>query len=697
MPFFSWLRRIQRLLGGWPRRSIPPGSRRSHPLLEILEDRTVPSGPGVSYTVTNNWGSGLQAQIQLTNNQNTSLSNWQLQFTDPDNITSIWDAKIVSHVGNTYVIQGESWDTSIPAGGSLSFGFVANIAANSTGPSNFVLTGSGSSGDGGGTGGSSGGTGGSSGSGGSTPPSGRLNVNYTVTSNWGSGLQAQIQLTNNQNTTLSNWQLQFTDPDNITSIWDAKIVSHVGNTYVIEGASYDTNIPAGGSLTIGFVANVAANSTGPSNFILTGSSSCGGTDSGSSGGNPGGPSQNPTAANYTIGTSPGQPIEIDVLANDTDPQGYALTVTSFGQGKNGTVTKNADGSLTYKPAAGFSGTDAFTYTIGDGAGGTASGTVQVSVTAAAALPNPFFAPYVDMGLWPTYMLTSAMQSGGVKYFTLAFIVADPNSQPAWGGYSAYEVNHGAFDTQIKQQIVQVRNAGGNVMVSFGGANGQELAQGITSVQGLTAAYQAVINAYNLSAIDFDIEGAALSDHASVDRRSQAIAALQHNAATHGKTLQVWLTLPVLPSGLTADGLYVVQSALKYNVNLSGVNLMTMDYGEGAAPNPQGQMGAYAIDAAKSVHSQLQTLYGNTKTSAQLWNMIGLTPMIGMNDDTKEIFDLQAAQQVAAFAKQYGLGRLSMWSLNRDQQAPQGALSYVSNTASSIVQTPYEFSVIFKTL
>src|SRR5579885_2437906 len=122
MPFFSWLRRIQRLLGGWPRRSIPPGSRRSHPLLEILEDRTVPSGPGVSYTVTNNWGSGLQAQIQLTNNQNTSLSNWQLQFTDPDNITSIWDAKIVSHVGNTYVIQGESWDTSIPAGGSLSFG-----------------------------------------------------------------------------------------------------------------------------------------------------------------------------------------------------------------------------------------------------------------------------------------------------------------------------------------------------------------------------------------------------------------------------------------------------------------------------------------------------------------------------------------------------------------------------------------------
>jgi hypothetical protein len=77
-------------------------------------------------------------------------------------------------------------------------------------------------------------------------------------------------------------------------------------------------------------------------------------------------------------------------------------------------------------------------------------------------------------------------------------------------------------------------------------------------------------------------------------------------------------------------------------------------------------------------------------------MIGLTPMIGLNDDTKEVFDLQAAQQVAAFAKQYGLGRLAMWSLNRDQEAPQGALSYVSPTSSSIVQTPYQFSSIFET-
>src|SRR5262249_23723886 len=157
----------------------------------------------------------------------------------------------------------------------------------------------------------------------------------------------------------------------------------------------------------------------------------------------------------------------------------------------------------------------------------------------------------------------------------------------------YDVNGGAFDTQLKQQIAVVRAAGGDVMVSFGGANGQELAQVDTNVPALTAAYQSVIDDYGLTHIDFDIHGAAAADPTSIDRPSQAIAALQQNAAAHGKDLQVWFTLPVLPTGLTADGLYVLKSVQKYGVQVGGVNLMTMDYGDGAAPNPKGQMGTYA--------------------------------------------------------------------------------------------------------
>ena len=76
-------------------------------------------------------------------------------------------------------------------------------------------------------------------------------------------------------------------------------------------------------------------------------------------------------------------------------------------------------------------------------------------------------------------------------------------------------------------------------------------------------------------------------------------------------------------------------------------------------------------------------------------MIGVTPMIGLNDDTSEVFDQAAAQQLVAFAEQQGLGEIAMWSFNRDQADPSGkAINYVDDSSSSIVQTPYQFSKIF---
>jgi chitinase len=181
---------------------------------------------------------------------------------------------------------------------------------------------------------------------------------------------------------------------------------------------------------------------------------------------------------------------------------------------------------------------------------------------------------------------------------------------------------------------------------------------------------------------------------SIDRRSQAIAGLQSEAAAAGKPLHVWFTLPVLPTGLTADGLYVLQSALRFGVNIAGVNIMAMDYGDSAAPNPQGKMADYAIMAAESLFTQLRGLYGASKADAQLWGMVGVTPMIGLNDVTTEIFDQQEARELLAFAQQKGIGFLSMWSLNRDQQHPSGRLNYVTDKSSSILQDPFEFSRIF---
>jgi hypothetical protein len=91
--------------------------------------------PQVVYSVTSDWGTGFQTSITITNPGSAAIVNWTLQFTLPYTIGSIWDAGIVSHSGNVYTIAGESYDLSIPAGGSVNFGFVGG-AYSGTSPVN---------------------------------------------------------------------------------------------------------------------------------------------------------------------------------------------------------------------------------------------------------------------------------------------------------------------------------------------------------------------------------------------------------------------------------------------------------------------------------------------------------------------------------------------------------------------------------
>lgn len=780
-----------------PAHRRPSNRRRVQLTLEAMDPRLVPTtGLSASFAVTGAWNSGYQAEMSLLNAQPKSVADWRLEFDLDSKITSIWNATIVSQTGNHYVLAGPAWDKSIPAGGAVSFGFVAS-ASQTAEPRNEVLNGvplgeatpvipevsiadasvtegnAGSSNlafvvslsepsstpvtlgyataDGTAQAGSDyqaasgtltfapgetrktivvqvngdtdhesaeslgitlvNPTGATLAKGQATGtianddlatpapnPSAPGTVTFNVTNDWGSGFNGEVVVRNNGTTTLNSWTVAFDFDGDITSIWDGTVVSQSGNHYVVSGADWNQSIAPGSSVSFGFTGTPGGSGAVLTNLVLQGDTTGGGNEGGGGdGGDNGTSNRGPVAVADTAFTTAGQSVPINVLGNDSDPDGDPLAITSFTQGSNGSVSFNTAGTLSYTPNQDFTGVDTFTYIVADGRGGTATGSVTVTVSATvipSAWPEQFYAPYVDMGLYPTYNLATAAQSTGIKYFTLAFIVADPQNQPSWAGFSEYAVNGGEFDLNMRSQVAAVRALGGDVMASFGGASGRELALAITDVDQLTAAYQTVIDAYGLTRLDFDIEGAALGDRASIDRRSQAIANLQANAAAAGKPLDVWFTLPVLPTGLTADGIYLLESALRYGVRIDGVNIMTMDYGDSAAPNPSGQMGEYAIAAANSLFDQLHTLYGTTRTDAQLWNMIGLTPMIGLNDVTTEKFDQEDAAQITAFAEQHGVGRISIWSLNRDKQAPTGSLPYVDNEASSLVQEPFEFSKIF---
>lgn len=290
---------------------------------------------------------------------------------------------------------------------------------------------------------------------------------------------------------------------------------------------------------------------------------------------------------------------------------------------------------------------------------------------AASLPNGYVAPYVDVTLNPSTVVAQDIAASGVRDYTLAFIIDGGNCQASWAGLSLN-------DSGVQSLINTIRGTGGDVIASFGGAAGIELALDCSSVSALQAQYQAVIN-LGINHLDFDIEGGPIAYTADNDKRAKALAALE--AANPGLTVS--FTLPVLPTGLTQDGINLVQNAVQNGVSISVINVMAMDYYCCGS-----DMGQNAINAATSTNSQLQSIVPGMSLAK-----IGVTPMIGVNDDTAEVFTEANAQTLVSFAKQNHLGELSFWSAGRDQACPGGG-SQVSPTCSGVAQSAYDYSRLF---
>ena len=99
-----------------------------------------------------------------------------------------------------------------------------------------------------------------------------------------------------------------------------------------------------------------------------------------------GSNANPTAADDTATTPEDTPTTIAVLANDSDADGDPLAIAAVGAPAHGTATANPDGTIVYTPAANYNGADSFTYSVADSQGGSASATVNVTISATNDAP-----------------------------------------------------------------------------------------------------------------------------------------------------------------------------------------------------------------------------------------------------------------------------------------------------------------------
>ena len=279
-------------------------------------------------------------------------------------------------------------------------------------------------------------------------------------------------------------------------------------------------------------------------------------------------------------------------------------------------------------------------------------------TAANSYPAHYAAPYLQITGGDAGDMAADMGATGLKYYTLAFLIPQSGCTPEWedGGDSA-----GAFTAQINS----LKAAGGNVIISFGGESGGELAETCTSVNSLTAAYANVVNTYGVNRLDFDIEGGTLSNTAANTRRDQALAALQ----AQDPAVQVDYTLAVAPNGLPAQELGVLKDAKAQGVKVNLVNIMTMDFGNGQnALND-------ALSAAQATSGQLASLYGIS--TAQAYAMMGLTPIAGQNDDN-EVFSTGNASTLESFAATNGVGELSFWEVDGYDKPAGYAYSKIFN-------------------
>ncbi|HEX8791966.1 MAG TPA: glycosyl hydrolase family 18 protein [Polyangiaceae bacterium] len=295
----------------------------------------------------------------------------------------------------------------------------------------------------------------------------------------------------------------------------------------------------------------------------------------------------------------------------------------------------------------------------------------------AGTPAIDYAPYFPTWVWGASgfaytSLVDLQKKAGLNEVTIAFVLSNG------GCNTTQDIEQNASDVQA------FIAAGGHVKASFGGADGTYVESQCASASDLATAIEGFVDATGITDLDFDIEQDPVLTDAVNKMRGQALAMVQQS-----RHVRVAFTLAANPppGGLTSQGLSVVSNAVSAGVQVWHVNLMTMDYGDSYAGQPLAPVAEGSLTAANA--QLVQAIPGLDTASA--WRMLGVIPMIGKNDDT-EVFSLQDATDLTAFAKQNGLGLVSFWSIDRDQVCPSGA-DY--NSCSTVDTSNFQFDAIFR--
>ncbi|MFD9329783.1 fibronectin type III domain-containing protein [Streptomyces sp. NPDC060065] len=389
------------------------------------------------------------------------------------------------------------------------------------------------------------------------------------------------------------------------------------------------------------------------------------------GGGGGSDTQAPTAP--TNLTSPAKTSSSVSLSWGASSDNVGVTGYNVYSGANQVLTVSG----TTATVSGLSPSTAYTFTVRarDAAGNVSAASNSLSVTTNAGSGDTAFkqaAPYLYLGWGDPPAVSTVMSSTGIKWFTMAFILSSGGCSPAWDGSRALT---GGTDQSV---INSIRAAGGDIVPSIGGWSGNKLGPNCSTPEALAGAYQQVINAYGLKAIDVDIENTDEFENEVVqDRILNALKIVKAN----NPGLRTIITFGTTTTGPTYWGNRLIERASALGANIDVFTIMPFDFGGGA------DMYGNTVNATEGLKTKLKSTFGWDDTTA--YSHIGISGMNGLSDQ-QELTSPTTWTQIRDWANSHHIARLAFWSVNRDRPCAGGGV--VSN-CSGISQNNWQFTSI----
>lgn len=200
----------------------------------------------VEFKVLSDWGSGYTAQLKLTNESDSSMKDWRLSFDYDGEVKNLYSGNLISGKDGHYIIEGKSFNRTLKPGQSVYMGWngrSGNVPAKLSNV-NFSATDI-------------------------DVPQGPYMVGYDLQADWGSGYVASINVTNSGEQNMESWQLSFDYPYPVEHIYNAKIVSHQGDRYTIEGIDEGTDLSPNEVTVFVIRGNAGGVTEQPGNIAVT--------------------------------------------------------------------------------------------------------------------------------------------------------------------------------------------------------------------------------------------------------------------------------------------------------------------------------------------------------------------------------------------------------------------------------------------